>query len=99
MNESMKKFMSPEFVASLEKQQQEDEHREVLKLIVKGIESVLSNTSDEASVGDTVMITAASVAFLRLSFIERGWLTAQEFDDKFMHSVNLSYICMLQHNK
>ena len=98
MNESMNKFLPPEFVAKLRKEVSPQEQRELSQLIINGIDLVTVTAKNVNSRADCVMVFAAAIAYLKLTYVSMGALTEDEFDRRFKNSVEASLAIIKNHS-
>lgn len=90
MNESMNKFLPPEFAAKLRKETELQQHLKSVQLLIDGIDLVSTIAKHKSNDADCVMVIAAAVAYIKLSYTSAGKLTEEEFDARFGSSVGAS---------
>ena len=98
MNESMNKFLPPDFVAKMRKEVSPQEQQELIQLMISGIDLVTVTAKHMITSGDCVMVLAAAIAYLKLSYVSSGLLTETEFDHRFKNSVEASLAIFKNHS-
>lgn len=99
MNESMNKFLPPDFVAKMRKEVSPQEQRELSQLIINGIDLVTVTARHMNTSADCVMVFAAAIAYLKLTYVGMGALTEEEFDNRFKNSVDASLTFLKHHSQ